>query len=394
MMLRVDSKARERIGYVTMEGINHFLKPAFTSIISLLVIRFSGEEIWGEFVPYLVTIELLLSYLNWGQKPYLTKSFSMESYNISNAWYTAFISRLVLFVPIAFLVLLLPLSTKEIGLCLIWIVLRYFTYSLESVIQFTRKYKTSIMAETSSLIVGVVMILWTQNITVFYLLLVMSLSMLVKSVVLFKLVPKGAVYIPSYHDAQLFLRKAFPFFLLALLGLFQSRVDLYIVTLKMPSSEIAFYHVLSSFLIILQTGSLIILGPFQKNIYRMNTNSIKRIKKKFFFLGILFSSLGAIVVFALLEWLYLFEFNLILLPLIFLYTLPSFWYMIESHILVKHHKEILLSYTSLGSIIVGAVITLSLIQQFGIEGALIGGISSRVIFSVLISILYRRMKLA
>jgi hypothetical protein len=171
---------------------------------------------------------------------------------------------------------------------------------------------------------------------------------------------------------------------LSIVGLVQAKIDLYLVTLKMLPSDIAFYQVLSGFLIMMQTGAFLILAPFQKNIYRMNSASLKALKRKYFAMGIALTLLGSGVIVAVLHLLYRFEFSGWIILFLSLYILPLFAYIIESQVLLKVHKEKQLLFSTACSAIVGFTVCYFAIPQWGVYGALIGGIFARIVIASLV----------
>ena len=380
----IDSKTQKRIGFISLEAINHFLKPAFTSLMSLIVIRWTGDEIWGLFVPFLIGIELLLTVLNWGQKPYLIRAFSLRSDTIGYSWFVALWSRSILLIPLFLVSWVVPLSFSQIAYCLIWILLRFFVQSLEPIIQFNRSYGRSILAELASLVVACVLLFAAEDVNLSWLFSVVIVAYGIKSILLAPLIPIQRFRFPVADEVMTYIRSALPFLLLSLLGLIQAKVDLYLVTWYMPESDIAYYQVLSGFLVIMQTGAFIILGPFQKNIYRMNAFSLSRMKRNYFLLGLVLVSVGSLAVVAALKWLFLFEIHQVLIPLIVAYNIPLFWYLIESQILLKNNREKDLLMATFISALFGFAVCYLGIPHWGIYGALVGGIFARVVIAVMV----------
>jgi O-antigen/teichoic acid export membrane protein len=388
----LDSKSRKRIGFISLESINHFLKPAFTSIISLVAIRFSGEEVWGSFVPYIISIEFVLTFLNWGQKPYLIRSFSLETEHFSTSWFIAFWARVPLLISIFLLPVLIPLSNTEIFCVFGWIFFRFFSQSIESVIQFQRKYILSILAEIFSILTALLVLIYFLPININLLFFAVVAGLAVKSIILIPLVPFGVNWRPSRNEVQNYLKSAFPFLLLSLVGLIQAKIDLYLVVLKMPESDTAFYQVLSGFLVIMQTGAFIILAPFQKNIYRLNSASIKSIKRNYFLLGVLLTIAGSIITFLIMRLLYHFSFSLNLIPLIILYITPLFAYIIESQLLLKANLEKKLLFATSLSALTGFIVCFFTIPIWGLYGALIGGIFARLVIALTVIYFAKHIK--
>lgn len=383
--MKKTKKAIKRGGFVGLEGLNFVLKPLHSSLISLLIIRLFSVDLWGQFVVFLVAVELMVSLLNWGQKPFLLREFSLRPNKIGLSWSTAIIARIPILGVIFLLLVIIPNFQAYILPLLIWVSFRWFSQLFESIIQFHRKYQWSIVAEIVALAMAACSIyFYSAELNIEQLLYVFAFSSIGRFLVLLPLFSNWKR--PSFSEKILKkeLLLSLPFFALALSGLLLSKGDLYVVTYYLQEQELASYQVMVGFLILGQTASSIILGPFLKNIYRWQGNDVAKLKKLYLKIGLLVTSIFSVALYFGLQFLYLIPLNGWHLLLFFAYLFPLYFYLIESQLLLKHKKEKrLLSYGFVAAF-TNIAMSLLLVSVFGIYGALISGIIGRLVFAGLV----------
>ena len=94
--MRDSRKILYRSKLISLEAVNFVLKPLHISVVSIIIIRQYNSELWGEFILFLLGIEMLLTFVNWGQKPFLIREFSRVPSLIGISWSKAFFSRIIL----------------------------------------------------------------------------------------------------------------------------------------------------------------------------------------------------------------------------------------------------------------------------------------------------------
>jgi O-antigen/teichoic acid export membrane protein len=173
--------------------------------------------------------------------------------------------------------------------------------------------------------------------------------------------------------------------------LLQAKGDLYTAAYFLADADLAEYQVIVSFLILGQTIAWIILGPFQKNIYRWKEGDLNPLKRKFVGLGVLISSVFSVSLYFGLKLFYQIQLPNWYPFLFFAAIFPMYLYLIENQILLKYKQENQLFKFSIlsGAISVGMAILL--IPTFGITGALIGSVLGSAVVVVLV--LYRFKKI-
>lgn len=383
--MKANSRTIKRTKYVGFEAINFVLRPLHTSLISLLVIRLFSVDLWGEFVLFLVSIELFTTVLNWGQKPFLLREFSLKPNEISKYWSRAVYSRIPLLLLSLLTLGVVPMLQAYFLPLLLWVVFKWLSSLFEAFIQFHRKYSWSISAEITALLAALICIwFFAEEMTLERLIYVFSFSAIIKLIVLLPLIPKWEIPKFSIQEIKPELLFSLPFLALSIAGLLQTKGDLYVVTYFLQENKIANYQIIIGFLILAQTFSSIVLGPFLKNIYRWQGNNINKLKKLYLQIGFFTSVVFSIALYFILHHLYLVDLTCWHLLLFFAYIYPLYFYLIESQIILKHKKEKLLLQSTLIAALCNISLSLLLVPIFGIFGALASGIVCRLILAGLV----------
>ncbi|MEQ8625206.1 MAG: polysaccharide biosynthesis C-terminal domain-containing protein [Vicingaceae bacterium] len=376
---------------IGLEGINFVLKPLHTSLVSLAVVRFFNLELWGALVAYLVVVELASNLLNWGQKPYLIRSFSLSPNSINKNWYEVIYSRFPLLFLVGITFFLLPEFRNYSAYLIIWVACKWFSQLFEPYLQYNRKYSWSIVAEFAAIVTAMGILFLKPTIDLESLILIFACSSIVRFLFLLPLFPIKEL--PSFSlkkmKSQLFA--SFPFFALSIAGLIQTKGDLYVSAYLMNDMDLATYQVIIGFLLIGQAISWIVLGPFQKNIFRWQGKDIRKLKSLYLKIGISISSVFTLLLYFAITYIYLIKIELVLLIYFFIYLIVLYFYLIESQILLKNKKEKeLLNFTLLAA---GSNLFLSFvfIPFLGLKGALIGGIVGKVVLAILVVNKYKKL---
>jgi O-antigen/teichoic acid export membrane protein len=177
----------------------------------------------------------------------------------------------------------------------------------------------------------------------------------------------------ALDEAAGFLRGAWPFFLLGLSGMVQSRVDLYVVNAFLQRGEVATYQVLTTMLIYVQTVSYVILSPFVKNLYRVPHATILKLSGRLFAVGALLLAPALLAVYGVLTGLYHFSLPPLALVAGGLLVLPSFCYLPIVYALYREQRQSEVLQTNIIGIGASLLLSVLLLPQFGMLGALTAG---------------------
>lgn len=383
--MSLDLKMWKRSKLIGLEGISFILKPIHTSFVSLLIIKLYDVRLWGSFVVFLVGIELITTLLNWGQKPFLLREFSLQPNSIGEQWSRASYSRIPLLIFAVLVLAVIPSFREYFIPLLFWTIFRWFSFLFEPIIQYYRKYGWAIIAEIAAILSTLFSILFFfEKVELASLIYVFVLSSGIKCLVLIPLLSNWEFSSFSTKVLKSELLLSFPFFALSIAGLLQTKSDLYVATYLLPKDGIAKYQVLLSFLLLGQTLSAMILGPFQKNIYRWRGNDTKKLKNLYLKIGFVLTVVFSIVLHFGLVYIYKIELPVGFILLYFVYLFLLYTYFIESQILLKHKNEKYLLYYNIIAAGCNIVLSFLLINLFGIIGALMSGIVCRVVLSALV----------
>jgi O-antigen/teichoic acid export membrane protein len=310
------------------------------------------------------------SVVSWGNKEYLLREFSKSPAHIDALFRKGFSTR-ALYLLLPCCVLLLFLYDPFISLNLVlWVLSRFIIQSYESVSTYEKKFSPFVLSEIFAfLVMAAAFFLWPGPLTYRDLVLVLSLGYLAR-------IPMVAL---SFSRYPLFaatdrkqLKQSWLFFVLAFTGFVSTKIDLAIVDILMPKSELAIYQVITNFFILIRTASGFILYPFVKNIYRFSVQAIEKSARHLLLAGLGICIAGLAVQFTFIKTVYLFEVPFLWYVYGLVYTLPGFWFSPFVFYLFGEHKQHLVIYGNILCMIANICLCFILIPLYGIPGALIG----------------------
>lgn len=330
--------------YMMLPGISNLL-------FSLLVISRFGPGVWGSIVAAQLYLYIFSSILSWGNREYMQLAFSTRPAEIKLLFNTSLASRLLLFIPVlvtAFLLRLPPSFLLHLGF---WVLCRYVSQSGEAIISYERRFRLCIWAELSALGAALLLFLAPALDPQALVLWCLSAAQLIRALVLLWGLRNYFFSGLPFRFSLLTLREAFPFALLAFTGLVQSRIDILSGIRSLAKAELAFYQVLTGYLLVLQSVSSYIFQPFLKNFYRSGNLSRRRLQGKLFLAGLLVASAGVPVILLVLKSGYHFTVSLQLVLLAFLYVMPPFLYLPAVYSLYKRKKTWIVTIINITGII-------------------------------------------
>ncbi|MFK8046233.1 MAG: lipopolysaccharide biosynthesis protein [Crocinitomicaceae bacterium] len=354
------SKYKSRLKDIVLNATRSILSPLLSFLLSYIIIHNYSKELWGEFVSYLLFFFVANMILSWGGKDYLLRQFSEEPSKIINKWQTYFIARLPLFIIV---ILSIPLiySWKEFQFLAIWISASYISQSVVPIFLYQRDYFKIIVVELFSFFVLVGYTLNSSHINLTDFGLFYGYYCLVKTVLLVILYQsffrfKNFVFKPALLWVSL------PFLLMALVGFFQGKIDLYVFAAFHSKALLADYQVISGFLIFSQSIATILVLPYIKNVYRMKTSGIAKLSQLVGISGLVINAvvLGSIIV--VLRFFFEIIFNSEQVIIAYLIGFPSYFYAIRVYYLFSNGKENKVLIVSLWSLLVN--LTLSVILLY------------------------------
>lgn len=331
-------KHLDRSTHIVLNGIRTLLSPAISIVLSYLIIHFFSKALWGEFVHYLLYFYIAMLITNWGQKDFLMRKFSEQPDQLMANWQTFFTSRL----PILILVLIPPIFIFGLanGICLsAWVFAAYISQSIVPIMLFQRDYTRVIFTEVISF--GALIFCLFQfypNLTLNDLLWYYLYYNAIKSLV-FMLFYRHFFLLKKLTINLNLLLISLPFLWLGLAGFLQSKVDLYILQFYTNDVVLGEYQIISGFFIFSQSIATIILLPYLKNIYRMPSNSLRKMKRLIIIGGLVINLIVDAIIFMVLHYFFDIQLTAIQAILGFMIGYPAYIYALNIFYLFKSNRE-------------------------------------------------------
>jgi hypothetical protein len=370
------TKTLHRASFITHNALRQLLVSLYGMAIPFIVIRYVSKEIWGTFVSPLLFCLLALQIINWGNKEYLLRQFSVEpsamARHLSANATTRFFPALVLG---SIALLYFPLVSGVF--IFLWIIGRFLSHSTEALVIYEKAFQASIRIETVGFIFFCIVFLSFNNPDAFVLLVVYSLYQLIKGI--------GYLWhFRDYIDKRYFnfdrkyYSAAFPFFLLSILGFFASKADVYLVENLGNAVTTSDYQIINSLLVFVMSVSAFLYAPFTKNIYRMTIETTLKSKRWLAASGLLIVPPSLLAIHCILRFYADIRLPLLFYVVAFLYVLPTYLYGIEIVSLFRQKKEKkVVAVLFIGTAVNTALSALFLYLDYGITGALAGSAISQ-----------------
>lgn len=335
------NKIFARLAVVSGYAVYQFLSIIGQFLISYFVIKYHSEALWGEVVEHLLFVNLATMFFTWGQNTYLVRVMSRDTLGIGVHWQESLLTRSVLL----FIVLLMvgifywnkPILIIYISL---WLIFSYLYHSIDPIHLFIKTFEIPIFIELLSL--GSFILLFYWNIHQLSALLIIQFYIVlsfIKTIGLMLFYRATLFKISSWHFNPPFFAAALPFFLPAMIGFVQSRMDLYGVAYYLPEKTLGAYQVFFGILMIFIMGGKILINPFLKVIYRLPFPTLIKLNRLLFLraAALLIPSFAAI--YYILPFVYGIHFEWTIYVAAYCMMTGFFGYVILTHLLIKYHKE-------------------------------------------------------
>ena len=350
----------------------------FSIAFSYIIVTYFSKELWGNFVEYMLFFFLASLSISWGSKNYLLRVFSKNPRNIVTDWQQLFLARLVL--CLVFIVSILVLFPFHLSVYLIlWLLGLFFYDSFLSIIYYNRDYIISISIEIISFLNLILMLFFfRKNLDISILIRSYAFSVVIKAVMSIIFYKRFLKFKAFKFDFSL-LKLSLPFFLLAISGFLQSKIDIYAFSIFYTGKLLGEYQIISGFFIFSQSIVTLFLFPYIKNIYRMKKNSIVNLRGIIIRYGFFINLLITISIYYVL--MYFFDIKLTTYQLIigFFIGFPSYVYAIKIFYLFKYNRENKVVFISSLSLIINLILSLMLLNSnFNITGVMLANAIAQI----------------
>lgn len=361
-----------KVKVIAANATNKLIAPVANALYSLVLIRNQGIDFWGEFVVPLLIVNISYQVVAWGNRDYLLKYFSEKPAEINSTWTSNLIARLIILVLCVFTFLIASPFSGIINLwTVVWIVATFLSRAFNVLILFEKKFSVSSWLEgiTAVLVLAVIFI-FRKEISLAELIMLISLSLLLKALCLSFFFRGYFSSSASWQKGKKTLQESLGFFLPAVTGFLQNRVDIYLVALLMPKDALGVYQILMNLMLITHNSIGFALGPFIKNMYRVTDKTFNKVNKLMTAYGSLFCLVSAVVIYLITSYYYKLSIDTAIFTLILIQMVPFANYQLKIYRLFKLNKAYSVVWINLFLVVIYLPLTFLLIPAFGLKGAL------------------------
>jgi O-antigen/teichoic acid export membrane protein len=324
-------------------------------VLSLLVIRVFSDSLWGAYSSFSIWLLLPLHFAYFGNKDFLMRAYSTSPSTIAESWSRSFLCRLVILLPVLLLTYILarhkPLAIDLVVLALF----RFLIQSFDSLTVYFQKFSRSVRIELGALLfILIACIFYKVRGLVFgidELIGILIVAEAVKSILYTFLFKKYIHLTGKIYHFRMYMKESIPFLLIGLSGMLASKSDLIFSNFYFSKEALAHYQVLTNFLVFIQAGSVYLLQPFVRNIYRLRKQVVQNLAIKLAMIGLAASVLGIAGLYVLLEFIYRLHFHPAVYLLSSLFVLPVYIYSPYIYYMYKANKQstmVLLNFAGIG----------------------------------------------
>lgn len=357
-----------------------FSTSLFSFLISFVGIYSYGKTIWGEFIQLFTWILLIAFLTSFGNKDYLLRKYSNKPSKIALYYSNNVVSRMLLLIISIVLFFFFPFHIAIASVILI--VLIFIYQSFESLIIYHQKFLKQLIAESIGFLLIITYFLVNKTYNLEMLIYVFSASFFVK--ISFLIIDfKKYFIVKNIHFSLDELKKSFSFFLIIFSGFIASKIDLYIVNVIMPKESISVYQIGITAFLLLQSVSYLLILPFNKHLYRLKLQSIKKIKKTLYLVALPIVVIGSFMIWFIFE--RIINLNL---PICFYYiggisSIPTYFFIVD---IIQHYRnkeEKIILKINLIAAFINLTLSIILINKLAIIGALMSVLITQIVLVIL-----------
>lgn len=359
------------------------LPAAYNLLLSIWVVNGLGQIYWGQIVELQLYYYVLSIIAAWGNKEELLVQFANSPASITLNWQKSFNSRLLLLLPPLVLLgaVFEPQPMFHIGL---WIVSRYVSQSVESIVTYQRRYFWPVVAELLPFGLTAVMIWYKPTVDIGNVLVILTLAHASRAVVVawvYQAFFKGLWRVKPELGK---LYKSLPFALITVLGVWQAKADLWCLDLLVSKIQLAQYQVFTGFMLLASGIPNLLLVPYSKTIYSLSDKRIAALKQQLVWLGWLISGFSVLVMWVVLPWWYKINYPLFYFVCAFFILLLPYYYALDVFMLYKQQQQKRQMIYLLGALLTIIVVCFITIPVFDIAGAIIANLLAQLVMFTLI----------
>lgn len=257
-------------------------------------------------------------------------------------------------------------------LLLMWVMINFILRSFDSVIAFERKFKEAIGVEIIGFITIILSLLIFRNTIGINILMFLFIGSSILKIIFYSLIFKKILFVRSeakfrWNEIVVCL----PYFLPPFIGFLQAKSDTFAVALQLSGKELGEYYVLLSLLSYCHATAVLAITPFLKNIYRINSGALLKIRKTFILLGMIWSVVCIVIIYTMLTYIYKIEFTAFTYLIAWLTLPPYFFYYLLMQDFLRQDRPYPIVIINLIAAGLNFATSLLLIRYYGFTGGLI-----------------------
>jgi O-antigen/teichoic acid export membrane protein len=370
-------KFYQRFLLVFSNAVRQFSAQAVNLVVSMLVVNWYSDALWGNFSTCLLYTSLLSIVTSWGNREYLLREFSKAPSKVSKLFYLVLNARWPLLI-LAFLITFFVYPIREAGIIILWILGLHITQSMEVLLNFKRNFLSALLVELLAFSMLMLSLYLTEIRNLYQLMYVYACYHLLRSAC-YILLFRHEIGQPELAFERKYFKNAYIFFILGIIGFLQSRIDFLIFTFFGDAAQIGMYQVISAYYIFIHAVGTLIVFPFVKNIYRMADQTVDALQQKIILAasGLVFLSL--LFLYLLNTFVYHFELDasVYLLGIGIIY--PPYFYVIKIFQIYKYNQQQQVLKTGVIAICINSIIAIILlIAGKGITAVLIASAVAQI----------------
>ncbi|WP_282043850.1 hypothetical protein [Winogradskyella flava] len=377
-------KLVSRLKIISLYGLGQSISPLGKLIFSYLIIKYQSIELWGSFTQIAIWIYLILVFLSFGNNDFLLKKFSLQPSNIFQTWLTHLLSRAILLLPCALIIIFSPLFKENLYTCILWLFLLFIVQAYNVIILYFKDFKLNLIGElfySSTLIFGV--ITFNNSIDLDSIITIMLLATGVKAILYITYYFKRTLQTKIDIDLSV-LGKSLPFFIPAILGTIRFKIDTYFANTFFSISDLGKYEIFISLLVFGQTIVTFFINPFLKNFFRLKTNIVNKIKKQFIVLGVFYGVLFTTVTYLVITHIYSLDFSMFNYLTAFVFIVPIFVHILLINQMYKNNLQKDVSIFAFTIVLLQITFGLVMQENYGVDEAFYLKAFSQVLITIIL----------
>ncbi len=374
----LNTKIRHRLLIVSQNAMRQIVVSSFGMLVPFMVIGYGSKDLWGTFVSVLLFSLWAVQIINWGNKEYLLRQFSLSPATIAADFSRSLYTRL----PLVALFSIIGFGIYPIWIAIsvaFWLLGRFMYHSTEALILFENRFNSATIIETGGFAIFVFLLIVGQtHLDPSSLVMLYSGYQLAKGGCYLSLFKRHFKWAHFKMDWQYFGR-ARAFLLLSFTGFLASKIDLYLVERLGNTALTADYQIVNSMLLFTMSLAPFLYGPFTSNLYRNNGALLNRMRRLLAVTGLAVVPIALVLIGQVSANVLSIELSFTFYVIGFAYVFPSFIYGIDIVHLFKLRKETTVTRFLFCGVVLSAVLSgFGLYTNGSMLGALAGSAAAQV----------------